>query len=282
MGRGQQRGGGATSYGIGTAVIGIVACAVLAGAASGAPVSADASVAQHATPDPANVARELTYRLTATNHGPGVPKNLAISDALPASVVFMRLTASAGASCTTPVVGATGTVRCTWPDPPVGSVNTVAIVVKPTAIGTLANTATVNSPGQDPIAANDSATTTIRSIPYALATNGARCTWVGTAGPDTITGTPARDVICGLGGNDVLRGLAGNDVIDGGAGADVIYGGDGADRLYGRAGADRIFGGVGADLLFGGPGRDLVVGGAGNDRARVLVGDTVRGIERRI
>ena len=269
-------------FGMVAAVVAGAACGVLGGAASAAPVAADAALTQRAAPDPANVARELTYNLTATNLGPGVPKNLSVTDALPVATAFVRVTASLGGSCTTPAVGTAGTVKCTWQDPAVGAVHTVAIVVKPTTVTTLVNTATANSPGQDPVAANDVATTNVRAIPYATAANGARCTWVGTAGPDVITGTEARDVICGLGGNDTLRGLGGNDVIDGGAGSDLMYGGAGADRMYGRAGADRILGGAGNDLLVGGLGRDLLGGGAGFDSARVLAGDTARSIERRL
>lgn len=258
------------------------AWALVAIAASAAPVAVDGAITQRATPDPANVARELTFQLTATNRGPGIPRNISVSDVLPVSTTFVRVTASIGGVCSAPAVGAGGTVRCTWQDPAVGVAQTVAIVVKPTAVTTLVNVATVSAPGQDPVPANDSATTTIRVIPYVVAANGARCTWVGTAGPDVISGTAANDVICGLGGNDTLKGLDGNDVLDGGAGADALYGGSGADRLYGRGGADRAYGGTGADLLVGGLGRDLVNGGLGRDAARVLTGDTVRGVERRI
>lgn len=263
-------------------VMAIGAFGVMVATASAAPVTTDVGITQSATPDPANVARELTYTLTATNIGPGVPKSLVVNDALPASVKFVKVIASAGGTCTTPTVGTSGSVRCTWDTPPAGSVHSVSIVVIPTAVTTLVNTATASpQPGQDPAAGNDAATSTIRAIPYALAANGERCTWVGTAAADTITGTSAKDVICGLGGNDVLYGLAGDDVLDGGAGNDTLHGAAGADKLYGRAGADRLLAGAGNDLLVGALGRDLLSGGLGTDRARVLAGDTARSIERR-
>jgi len=282
MGKWASGDGDAWRNGVAAVIIGLVACAVVAVSARGAPVASDASVTQVATPDPANVGRDLTYRLTVTNHGPGVPKSLSVTDALPPATAFVRVAASVGGACTTPAVGGAGTVRCTWQDPPVGSVHTVAIVVRPTAVTMLVNTAAVNGPGIDPVAANDAATTSVRAIPYVLAANGARCTWVGTAAADVIVGTPFRDVICGLGGNDTLRGLGGKDVLDGGAGNDLLYGGDGADSLYGRAGTDRLLAGAGADLLVGGLGRDLLSGGVGVDGARVQVGDTPRSIERRL
>ncbi len=264
-------------------VAGLATAAVVPGTVYAAPAGADGAIAQAAGPDPANIGRELTYTLTATNMGPGVPKSMAVTDPLPASVTFVRVAASAGGVCTTPAVGVSGTVKCTWRDPAVGVAQSVQIVVKPTTRTTLTNTATINQPGaQDPVAANDAATTNVRAIPYALAANGERCTWVGTAAADTITGTVAKDVVCGLGGNDVLYGLAGNDVLDGGAGNDTLSGAAGADRLYGRAGVDRLLAGSGNDLLVGGFGRDLVSGGAGTDSARVATGDTVRSIERRL
>jgi uncharacterized repeat protein (TIGR01451 family) len=136
------------------------ALGALTATASAAPVATDVGISQSATPDPANVARELTYTLTATNVGPAVPRSLVVSDSLPAAVKFVKATPSAGGACATPTVGTSGTVRCTWDDPPVGSVHTVAIVVTPTSVTTLVNTASANPQGaQDPVGANDSATT---------------------------------------------------------------------------------------------------------------------------
>jgi Ca2+-binding RTX toxin-like protein len=215
--------------------------------------------------------------------GPGIPKSMVVTDQLPATVTFVRVAASVGDVCTAPAVGVSGTVKCTWQDPAAGVAQSVQIVVKPTTRTTLTNNATINQPGaQDPLTANDAATSNVRVIPYALAANGERCTWVGTSAADTITGTVGKDVICGLGGNDILYGLAGNDVLDGGAGSDTLAGATGADRLYGRAGVDRLLAGAGNDFLVGGLGRDLVSGGTGTDSARVASGDTVRSIERRL
>jgi len=264
-------------------LVALATCGVLAAGAGAAPVASDGAITQTATPDPANIGRELTYTLTVTNAGPGVPKSMTATDQLPSTVTFVRSAASVGGACATPAVGAGGTVKCTWQDPAAGVAHSIQVVVKPTTRTTLTNTATVNLPGaQDPIAANDAATTNVRAIPYALAANGKRCTWVGTAGVDTIMGTAGTDVICGLGGNDTLYGLGGNDVLDGGAGNDTLSGAAGADKLFGRAGADRLLAGSGNDLLVGGLGKDLVSGGTGTDSARVGAGDMVRSIERRL
>lgn len=100
----------------------------------------------------------------------------------------------------------------------------------------------------------------------AYSSSGARCTIVGTRGPDVLTGTPGRDVICGLGGNDRIDGRGGADIIDAGAGRDVVYGDAGVDRIYGGAGNDSLYGQGGADVLSGGLGGDRVQGGTGTDR----------------
>jgi S-layer protein len=60
---------------------------------------------------------------------------------------------------------------------------------------------------------------------------GAQNTFVGAAGPDTMTGAELGDTLLGNGGNDTLSGLAGADVIRGGTGVDTVSGGDGNDLL---------------------------------------------------
>ena len=107
----------------------------------------------------------------------------------------------------------------------------------------------------------------------ASASTGARCTIVGTRGPDVLTGTPGRDVLCGLDGNDRITGRGGNDIIDAGAGKDVVDGDVGNDRIDGGAGTDSLYGQGGADLLSGGSGLDILQGGAGGDRVYGDAGD---------
>jgi len=267
----------------------IAACGALAATAVAAPPpkagpsKTDASVTQKPSLDPANVNRPLTYTVTAVNKGPDSPKGITVRDALPVDVAFVKATASAGGTCTVPALGASGTVTCDWANPAAGATMTVAIVVKPTKIGTLTNAVSVALQGsQDSNSTNDANSATIRSIPFRLATNRKRCTFVGTAAANVIVGTARDDVICGLGGNDTLRGMGGNDTLDGGAGADTLVGGAGNDILYGGAGNDRLYGGAGNDRLLGGLGRDLLSGGLGTDIARILGRDTVSGIERRI
>ncbi|MBV8929279.1 MAG: hypothetical protein JO152_09165 [Mycobacteriaceae bacterium] len=110
------------------------------------------------------------------------------------------------------------------------------------------------------------------------ASNGARCTIVGTPGNDVIHGTRWNDVICGLGGDDVIYAGTGNDIVDGGPGNDRIYGGLGNDTLIGGLGNDTLVGDSGNNNLQGGPGNDLIEGGIGADLLHGGDGnDTLRG-----
>jgi hypothetical protein len=111
-----------------------------------------------------------------------------------------------------------------------------------------------------------------------FASNGARCTIVGTTGNDVLRGTPAHDVICGRGGNDTIFGGGGADTIDGGYGSDRLYGGPGNDTVYGGYGSDRLDGGPGNNVLQGGPGNDVLDGGYDSDLEHGGGGnDTLRG-----
>jgi len=127
------------------------------------------------------------------------------------------------------------------------------------------------------VVAVGAAAATLPALPAAAAvyaSDGLRCTIVGTSGPDHLHGTGHGDVICGLGGNDVIYGNGGNDVLDGGSGNDTLLGGTGSDLLIGGTGSDRESGDSGADTLrgqdgndtlSGGTGSDVLTGGAGND-----------------
>lgn len=90
------------------------------------------------------------------------------------------------------------------------------------------------------------------------ASDGKKCTIIGTKGNDTLKGTSKSDVICGLGGNDKIQGLGGNDTIDGGSGDDSIVAGSGDDKLYGGTGNDTLKGESGSDYFKGNEGIDTV------------------------
>jgi uncharacterized repeat protein (TIGR01451 family) len=109
---------------------------------------ADLVVTKTDSPDPVNAGSNLTYTITVTNNGPDSATTASWSDTLPAGTTFVSLPAVAGWSCTTPAVGAAGTVSCSNPSFGVGSaVFTLTVNVAPSvADGTvLSNTATATS-----------------------------------------------------------------------------------------------------------------------------------------
>ncbi len=124
---------------------------------------ADLAVTKVDTPDPVTAGANLTYTLTVTNNGPDAAATASVSDTLPAGTTFVSLPAVAGWSCTTPAVGAGGTVTCTNPSFAVGSaVFTLTVNVSASTVsGTvLSNTATVTSATGDGTPGNNSATVT--------------------------------------------------------------------------------------------------------------------------
>jgi len=129
--------------------------------------SSDFGIALSASPDPVNAGTNLTWTMTVTNNGPSTALNASADLPLPAPATFVSFTASPGWSCTTPSVGANGTVTCSL----TGSMNAgtpatitvVSHVLSSVAAGTtLESTATVSSPN-DAIPANDFASASVQT-----------------------------------------------------------------------------------------------------------------------
>jgi uncharacterized repeat protein (TIGR01451 family) len=135
--------------------------------------SADVSVTKVDTPDPVAAGSNITYTITANNAGPDAASTAALSDTLPAGTTFVSLASPAGWTCTTPAVGATGTVSCTNPSMALGNaVFTLVVKVSSTATPAtvISNTATVSSATTDPTTGNESATATTSVISPATVT----------------------------------------------------------------------------------------------------------------
>jgi uncharacterized repeat protein (TIGR01451 family) len=163
------------------------------------------------SPDPAVANGNITYLITVRNDGPLAATSAVLTDAVPTNTTFVSFVAAAGWTCTTPVVGGTGTVSCTNPSVAALALATFTLVVKVNAGvagATVTNTANVSSTTPDPLTTNNFATTTT-TIGVATAV----CTLTGTNRSDTINGTPGDDVICGGNGRDTINGLGGNDII---------------------------------------------------------------------
>src|SRR5438309_1444098 len=80
--------------------------------------TADIAVSQFDSPDPVGAGNDVTYFLTLINNGPSVAANVVLNDVIPLGTTFVSLSQSAGAlptsPCSTPPVGGTGSVNCTW------------------------------------------------------------------------------------------------------------------------------------------------------------------------
>lgn len=126
-------------------------------------LTADLGITKTDSPDPVTAGTNLTYTITVSNAGPDVASTASWSDTLPAGTTFVSLPAVAGWSCTTPAVGAGGTVSCSNASFAIGSAVftlTTAVASSVTAGTVLSNTATVTSATGDGNTANNSATAT--------------------------------------------------------------------------------------------------------------------------
>ncbi|MBZ0089632.1 MAG: DUF11 domain-containing protein, partial [Thermoanaerobaculia bacterium] len=74
--------------------------------------TADLSITKVDGTDPVAIGAQLAYTITVANAGPDTATNASWSDLLPAGTTFVSLTAPGGWTCSTPAVGAGGTVSC--------------------------------------------------------------------------------------------------------------------------------------------------------------------------
>ena len=87
------------------------------------PPSADLSVGASGPSEPVLPGSFLLYPITATNAGPDSASTASMSAILPAGLDFGAISAPAGWSCTTPPVGASGSVTCSATTFAAGSAN---------------------------------------------------------------------------------------------------------------------------------------------------------------
>jgi uncharacterized repeat protein (TIGR01451 family) len=112
------------------------------------------SITQTDTPDPVNVASNMSYTLNVASAGPDDATGVTVVDTLPAGVTFQSASATQG-SCSE----SAGIVTCLLGDLASGVNATVNIVVTaPFVTGTITNTATVSSVEVDPQPGDNSST----------------------------------------------------------------------------------------------------------------------------
>lgn len=128
---------------------------------------ADLVATKGVTPSVVRPGGTVVYRIEAENLGPSSAQDVTVTDPLPVELRFAAVNA-AGGTCTTPPVGSTGTVECTFPGATLpGTVRVVEITadVERTVHGiTLDNVATVSSATTDPVAANDNASAPVAVV----------------------------------------------------------------------------------------------------------------------
>ncbi len=125
--------------------------------------SADVSITIVDAPDPVAAGANLTYSVVVSNAGPSNATSAVWGGTLPAATTFVSLSTSAGWSCTTPAVGATGAIACSNGSLVIGSspfTLTVAVASATGAGTVLTQTVTTSSATTDPTPGNNSATTT--------------------------------------------------------------------------------------------------------------------------
>ncbi len=122
---------------------------------------ADLSVLITDDPDPVLAGAVVAYTVTVSNAGPDTAPSVSLAVPLPAGTTFAGLTAPPPWDCSTPAVGAGGTVTCTVLNPSVETL-TLRVRVDPTLpSGTvLSASAMVSSETFDPTTADHTASTT--------------------------------------------------------------------------------------------------------------------------
>ena len=103
----------------------------------------------------------ITYTINVSNAGPDAAASVVMTDVLPAQLRFTSIVAPAGWSCTTPAVGANGTITCNAATLANGATATFTVntTVATGTTGTITNTASATHSGTDGNAANNAGAT---------------------------------------------------------------------------------------------------------------------------
>jgi len=135
----------------------------------------DLAVTKSDSPDPVTAGSNITYTVTVQNNGTSGANNVSLVDAIPANTTFVSETQTGGPTftCSTPLVGTTGTINCTNALLNAATAATFQVVVQVTAgtpSGTIiSNTATTSTTDAEANTTNNSATatTTVAAAPIA-------------------------------------------------------------------------------------------------------------------
>ncbi|MFP5245583.1 MAG: hypothetical protein ACLGH0_02730, partial [Thermoanaerobaculia bacterium] len=122
-----------------------------------APASADLGITKTTTATNVPNGSTFSYTISVTNAGPSPASTVTMTDTLPATLLFQSIVAPAGWNCTTPAVGASGTVTCTIATLASGATANFTLTVRANgSTGTVTNSASVMSATADPNGGNGS------------------------------------------------------------------------------------------------------------------------------
>ncbi|HKS26423.1 MAG TPA: Calx-beta domain-containing protein [Pyrinomonadaceae bacterium] len=131
--------------------------------------NADLGVSKIADTDNVKEDSDVTYTIELRNSGPDAAVNASWEDTLPGDMTFVSLSQTSGPtfSCTTPAVGAGGTITCTLASFAVGQVAVFKLVghIPSGSSASYANTSTIKSDTQDLSQENNSATYEVTVAP---------------------------------------------------------------------------------------------------------------------
>jgi uncharacterized repeat protein (TIGR01451 family) len=148
---------------------------VAAFSASGASAQTADLLVSKSGPESALAGDTIDYSVFVFNAGPSTAQNVTVTDTLPAGTTFVGINISSSLfTCTTPAVGASGTVSCTAPAFDDESETSFTISVKTSSFassGSISNTATITSATSDPDTSNNSSTATTGIVPNLTATS---------------------------------------------------------------------------------------------------------------
>jgi uncharacterized repeat protein (TIGR01451 family) len=123
--------------------------------------STDLSVTNSGSPAVVTPGGNITYTQVVKNNGSFDAVNAAFGETIPANTTFQSITTPSGWACSTPAVGATGTISCSNPDFAGAATSTFTVVVQVNAAtpsgAQIVDVANITSGTTDPNLANNSA-----------------------------------------------------------------------------------------------------------------------------
>ena len=128
---------------------------------------ADLALTTTASPNAVLAGDDITYTQTVTNNGPATATGATFTEATPTNTTFQSVSAPAGWTCTTPAIGATGTIACTNPSVASGVAADIVVVLNvPSTVTAASITAasSVSATTSDPNSANNSTSVTTNVI----------------------------------------------------------------------------------------------------------------------